>query len=64
MYSEKFEPLNSVPLKELTKKTLFLLALALAKRVSELQAISSDVGFTAEGALVSLMLNFRAKNDN
>ena len=61
--SEKFEPMEKTPLKELTKKTLFLLAMALAKRVSELQALSKDVGFTAEGALVSLMLGFRAKND-
>ena len=38
--------------------------MALAKRVSELQALSKDVGFTTEGALVSLLLGFRAKNDN
>ena len=62
--SKKFEPLEEIPLKELTKKTLFLVAMALAKRVSELQALSKDVGFTSEGALVSLLLGFRAKNDN
>ena len=62
--SDKFEPLDKIPLEELTKKTLFLLALALAKRVSELQALSKDVGFIKEGALVSLLLEFRAKNDN
>ena len=62
--SRKFEPLNSVPIKELTKKTLFLLTMALAKRVSEMQAISCEVGFTQEGAVVSLILTFRAKNDN
>lgn len=62
--SKKFEPLNAIPLKELMKKTLFLLTMALAKRVSEVQAISSDVGFNQQGAIVSLMLNFRAKNDN
>ena len=38
------------------KKTLFLLALGLA--------LSNDVGFITEEALVSLMLDFRAKNDN
>ena len=59
--SKKFEPLNAIPLKELMKKTLFLLTMALAKRVSEVQAISSDVGFNQQGAIVSLMLNFRAK---
>ena len=62
--SEKFELLDKIPLKELTKKTVFLLALALAKRVSELQALSKDVGFKKEGALVSLLSEFRAKNDN
>ena len=62
--SERFEPLEEIPLKELTKKTVFLLALALAKRVSELQALSKEVGFCKEGALVSLLSVFRAKNDN
>ena len=62
--SAKFEPLNSASLRDLTKKALFLLALALAKRVSELQAISQNVGFSREGAVVSLILGFRAKNDN
>ena len=62
--SRKFEPLGSVPIRELTKKTLFLTTMALAKRVSEMQAISCEVGFNQEGAIVSLMLNFRAKNDN
>ena len=38
------------------KKTLFLLALGLA--------LSNDVGFITEEALVSFMLDFRAKNDN
>ena len=62
--SRKFEPLGLVPIRELTKKTLFLVTMALAKRVSEMQAISCDVGFNQEGAVVSLLLNFRAKNDN
>ena len=47
--SGKYEPLNSISLRDLTKKTLFLLTMALAKRVSEMQAISCDVGFTQEG---------------
>ena len=61
--SEKFEPLQSASLRDLTKKTLFLVSLALAKRVSEIQAISKSVGFSSEGAWVSLDMNFRAKND-
>ena len=62
--SSKYEPLNEISLRDLTKKTLFLLTMALAKRVSEMQAISCDVGFTQEGAIVSLTMGFRAKNDN
>ena len=61
--SEKFEPLVNASLIDLTKKTLFLVTLALAKRVSEVQALSNSVGFTSEGAVLSLILNFRAKND-
>ena len=62
--SDRFEPLQSASLKDLTKKTLFLVSLALAKRVSEIQALSRAVGFSKEGAVVSLVLSFRAKNDN
>ena len=62
--SERFEPLSSASLRDLTRKTMFLVALALAKRVSELQALSSDVGFSDQGATVSLSLGFRAKNDS
>ena len=61
--SEKFEPLRDVSLLNLTKKTIILVALALAKRISELQALSRQVGFSSEGALLSLVCNFRAKND-
>ena len=61
--SEKFEPLVNSSILDLTKKTLFLVTLALAKRVSEVQALSNSVGFTSEGAVVSLTLSFRAKND-
>ena len=61
--SDKFEPLARSNLLDLTKKTLFLVTLALAKRVSEIQALSKDVGFSAQGATLSLSLAFRAKND-
>ena len=40
-----FEPLSVAPLRALTQKVLFLLALATAKRVGELQALSSVVTF-------------------
>ena len=60
---EKFEPIRECSILNLTRKTFILLALALSKRVSELQALSRTVGFCKEGALVSLALDFRAKND-
>ena len=60
----KCEPIMSCDLVYLTKKTIILLALSLAKRVSELQALSKSVGFTSQGAIVSLALDFRAKNDH
>ena len=40
LLSNAFEPLRQAPLRALTKKVLFLLALATAKRVRELQALS------------------------
>ena len=39
--TSSFEPLSVAPLRALTQKVLFLLALATAKRVEELQALSS-----------------------
>ena len=40
LMSSAFEPLESVSLRALTKKTLFLVSLATAKRASEIQALS------------------------
>jgi len=40
-----FEPLNEVPIKMLTLKTVFLIALASAARVSEINALSAEQGF-------------------
>ena len=61
--SERFEPLSSASLLCLTEKTIILVTLALAKRISEIQALSRSVGFGPEGAILSLTLEFRAKND-
>ena len=41
--SSTFEPLHEALLRELTKKTFFLLSLATAKRVEELQAVAKTV---------------------
>ena len=59
-----FEPLQDCSLELLTSKALFLLALATAKRVSELQVISSQVGFREGKAFLSFLPSFRAKNDS
>ena len=53
--------MQSVSLRALSKKVLFLLSLAMAKRVSELQAVSSVVSFSCEGAVVSYVPEFLAK---
>ena len=39
LISDAFEPLHDTPLSALSKKVLFLLALATAKKVGELQAL-------------------------
>ena len=48
-----FEPLRDAPLRALTKKVLFLLALATAMRVGELQALSRLVSFVGGDACLS-----------
>ena len=62
--STAFEPLQSASLRALSKKTLFLMSLATAKRVSELQALSSIVSFSSEGAVVSYVPEFLAKTES
>ena len=57
-----FEPLESVSLRALTKKTLFLVSLATAKRVSEIQALSKTVAAIGND-LVSFLLRFIAKTE-
>ena len=40
-----FEPLSSCSLRDLSRKVLFLVSLATARRVGELQAVSAEVSF-------------------
>ena len=56
-----FEPLSSASLRDLTRKTLFLIALATAKRVGELQALSRLVSFSSSAAGLSYVPEFVAK---
>ena len=50
-----FEPLHLCSLRNLTKKVLFLVALATAKRVGELQAISRTVSFVSSDACLMFL---------
>ena len=61
--SPVFEPLHQSSLRDLTRKTLFLVALASAKRVSELQALSRIVSFSSSAAAVSYGPEFLAKTE-
>ena len=64
LISPVFEPLSPAPLRVLTLKTLFLLALATAKRVGELQALSSVVTFVGGDACLSYISQFVAKSES
>ena len=61
LVSPAFEPLSQASFRALTMKTLFLLALATAKRVGELQALSSIVTFVAGDVCLSYIPQFVAK---
>ena len=62
--SAVFEPLRVASLRNLTKKVLFLLALATAKLVGELQALSRLVSFVHADACVSYVPEFVAKTES
>ena len=59
-----FEPLSSCSLRDLTRKVLFLLSLATARRVGELQALSSQASSLGEDLFLSYLPEFRAKTDS
>ena len=61
--SPVFEPLHESSLRDLSRKTLFLLALATAKRVGELQAVSRAVSFSSSAAGISYVPEFLAKTE-
>ncbi|MGL5405371.1 MAG: hypothetical protein ACRDAX_01020, partial [Propionibacteriaceae bacterium] len=64
LMSEKFVPSHAASFRDLTRKSLFLFALATAKRVSELQALEGKVGFKKDSAICSFQPFFLAKNEN
>ena len=63
LHSPVFEPLSSASLCDLTHKTLFLVALATAKHVGELQALSRIVSFSSSAAGLSYVPEFLAKTE-
>ena len=62
--SSSFEPLTTISLRDLTRKTLFLLSLATAKRVGEIQALSRRVSFSSSSAGLSYVPEFVAKTES
>ena len=56
--------MRQASLRDLTRKTLFLIALASAKRVSELQALSTTVAFSSSAAAVVYVPEFLAKTES
>ena len=64
MLSGAFEPLRDAPLRALSKKVLFLLALATAKRVGELQVLPRIVSFVGSDACLSCVPEFVAKSES
>ena len=63
LMSSAFEPLESVSLRALTKKTLFLVSLATAKQVSEVKALSKTVAAIGNDLVVSFQPHFIAKTE-
>ena len=62
--SSEFEPLPEASLRALSQKTLFLVVLATAKRVGELQALSSVGTFVRSDACLSYVPQFVAKSES
>ena len=66
-HSFGFLPLNFFPLApcgNLSRKVLFLVSLATACRVEELQAVSSSVSFSGGDIFLSYLPEFRAKSES
>ena len=59
-----FEPLVSCSLRYLTRKVLFLVSLATARRVGERQAVAAEVSFSSGDAYLSYLPEFQAKSES
>ena len=58
-----YKPLDRATFRDLTRKTAFLLSLATAHRVSELQAFSNAVSFQQGDAILAYLPEFVAKTE-
>ena len=63
---DQLEPVHSIPLRDLTLKTVFLVALASVKRVSEIHAISKEFRHSSSWSKVFLepVASFVAKTQD
>ena len=59
-----FEPLSSCTLRELIQKVLFLMSLATARQVGELQALSTQVSSSGDDLFHSYLPEFRVKTES
>ena len=59
-----FEPLESCEFRALSSKTIFLVALATAKRVGELQALSFNIASSGQDLVLSYLPEFVAKTES
>ena len=59
-----FEPLSSCSLQDLSRKVLFLVALATARRIGELQALSAVVSESGANLFLSYLPEFWAKAES
>ena len=64
LWGSPFEPLSSCSLWDLSRKVLFLVALATARRVGELQALSAVFSVSGADLFLSYLLEFRAKAES
>ena len=61
--SPPYEPLGTASFRDLTKKTLFLLSLATARRIGEIQALSAKVAKLGDDLSLSYLPGFVAKTE-
>ena len=62
--SPVFEPISSCSLRDLTRRMLFLVALAMAKHVGEIQTLSRVVSFSSSSASLSYVPEFLSKTES